>query len=192
MRRIITNNNNLKHFIMKKIKTLILNAWSHEASKIIEDPAVRQEIIKTFLAEPCCRSNHNTSQIPENGRYKIKGDEYQFFTIDIEDWNYITSEGNIYLLGEYRNELYVVDVRDRQALIGYTVGGTPEAWGTHRVVKVGDILDLLNSPITTPIRWRDYITGSKFTVEGEVKKLFKPVDFGTFGDPTYTGWITKD
>lgn len=177
---------------MKKVKTLIINAWSHEASKMIENSAVRQEIIKHFLAEPYCRSNHNTSQIPENGRYKIKGDKNQFITIDVEDWNYITSEGNIYLLGEYRNELYAVDMRDRKALIGYTVGGTPEAWGTHRVTTVGDILDLLDSPMPTPVRWRDYINGSKSEVEKEIEKLLKPIDFGTYGDPTYTGWITKD
>ena len=178
---------------MNKIKTIIINAWSHEASKALENPTKSREIIEKFLAEPCCRSNHNTSEVPKNGRYKIKGDEYQFFTIDVEDWNYvITTEGDTYLLGEYRNALYAVDVRDKQALIGYTIGGTPSAWGTHRVAKVGDILDFLNNPMPTPIRWRDYITGSKSEVEKEIRKLFRPVNFGTFGDPTYTGWITKD
>lgn len=175
---------------MEKIKTLIVNAWSHEASKMIENPAVRQEIIRTFLAAPCCRSNHSTGQIPENGRYTVAGNKFQFVTVDVMDWQYLT-QGD-FLLGQYRDELYVVNAGDRQALIGYTIGGSPSSWGNHIIAKVGDILDLLNSSMPTPVKWRDYITGSKREVEKEIIKLLKPIDFGTFGDPTYTGWITKD
>lgn len=184
---------NQKQLTMNKIKTIIINAWSHEASKALENPTKSREIIEKFLAEPCCRSNHNTGELPKNDRYKLQGDEYQFFTIDVEDWNYmIAAEGDTYLLGKYQDVLYAVDVKDRKALIGYTVGGTPSAWGTHRVATVGDILDFLNNPMSTPIRWRDYIKGSKSEVEKEIRKLLRPINFGTFGDPTYTGWITKD
>lgn len=177
---------------MNKIKTLLINSWSYEASRMIEDPAVRQRIIKMFLNNDSCRSNHSTGQIPKNGRYKLQGDEFEFVTIDVMDWQYLTQGGYIFLLGQYKNELYTVSVADKQALIGYTIGGSPSSWGTHIVTKVEDILDLLNSPMPTPIRWRDYITGSKSSVEEEIRKLLKPIDFGTFGNPTYTGWVTRE